>query len=273
MKKKEADGHTTKHAKSKKTKHEDTKKHHTTVHHKSPEASGHHVTTKAKHSTHAKARSLSPGDAGCCTPEALAMSARLQGFRVSDGDVLDLLWLAGGDPDSGVPIAGALEAARRYGLGGVRPASFGIACSMSHDVGMRQLTPTFVHGISPLSQPRLTVRSSTLSSAAVSGTERNSLDLSMACGDSEFCCMTADDDGISTPTQGHGTSRPGFSHVRTPEFSGDATSLILGVELPGPHTLLATPDGWWSWGEPFDPSEWPRMVIEEAWAVEWVTAA
>jgi len=223
LKKKEADGHTTKHAKSKKTKHEDTKKHHTTVHHKPPEASGHHVTTKAKHSTHAKARSLSPGDAGCCTPEALAMSARLQGFRVSDGDVLDLLWLAGGDKDAGVPIAGALTAARRYGLGGVRPAWFGAVESQA-----RGVEPPAVAG--PLQVPLVT--------------------------------------GARTPAATLARRRPADT-----ASASLGTSLILGVELPGPHAVLATPDGWWSWGEPFDPSEWPGMVIEEAWAVEWVTAA
>ena len=46
--------------------------------------------------------------------------------------------------------------------------------------------------------------------------------------------------------------------------------LILGVELPGPHAVAVTPDGtWWSWGEPFDPAEWPDLVVEEAWAVQW----
>ena len=48
-----------------------------------------------------------------------------------------------------------------------------------------------------------------------------------------------------------------------------AASVILGVELPGPHTVLATPDGWWSWGELYDPAGWPDAVIEEAWAVSW----
>lgn len=46
--------------------------------------------------------------------------------------------------------------------------------------------------------------------------------------------------------------------------------LILGVDLPGPHAVTVAPDGtWWSWGEPFDPSGWPDLVVEEAWAVTW----
>lgn len=45
--------------------------------------------------------------------------------------------------------------------------------------------------------------------------------------------------------------------------------LILGVDLPGAHTVLATADGWWSWGECFQPETFPDAVIEEAWAVTW----
>lgn len=46
--------------------------------------------------------------------------------------------------------------------------------------------------------------------------------------------------------------------------------LILGVELPGQHTVLATPDGWWSWGELYCPwCEFGDVVIDEAWAVTW----
>lgn len=45
--------------------------------------------------------------------------------------------------------------------------------------------------------------------------------------------------------------------------------LILGVELPGPHAVLAEPGRWWSWGERYDPSAFPDAVIEEAWAVSW----
>ena len=43
-------------------------------------------------------------------------------------------------------------------------------------------------------------------------------------------------------------------------------ALILGVDLPGPHAVLATPDGWWSWGQLWSP--WTRAV-SEAWAVSW----
>lgn len=49
----------------------------------------------------------------------------------------------------------------------------------------------------------------------------------------------------------------------------DGAALILGIDLPGSHAVLATPDGWWSWGELYDPACWPDAVIEEAWAVTW----
>lgn len=50
---------------------------------------------------------------------------------------------------------------------------------------------------------------------------------------------------------------------------GSRAGLILGVDLPGPHTVLATPEGWWSWGGLYDPACWPDAVIEEAWTVQW----
>jgi hypothetical protein len=70
-------------------------------------------------------------------------------------------------------------------------------------------------------------------------------------------------------------------HLACTEFQADGltalcrelplqgSALILGVDLPGPHTVLAAPDGWWSWGEPYDPACWPDAVIEEAWALTW----
>ena len=49
-----------------------------------------------------------------------------------------------------------------------------------------------------------------------------------------------------------------------------AGGLILGVELPGQHTVLATPEGWWSWGELWCPwCEFGDVVVDEAWAVTW----
>lgn len=65
--------------------------------------------------------------------------------------------------------------------------------------------------------------------------------------------------------------RPSFGEVVPGSLIPRATGagLILGMELPGPHAVLAAPDGWWSWGELYDPAEWPDAVTEEAWTVEW----
>lgn len=49
-------------------------------------------------------------------------------------------------------------------------------------------------------------------------------------------------------------------------------TVILGLDLPGSHAVLATPKGWWSWGELYRPGEFPHAVIEEAWAVSWSLA-
>jgi hypothetical protein len=152
------------------------------------------VTAKAKPATHAKAvaLALAPRDVACCAAEALAASLRLQGVRVSDEDVLALYWHTADHPDTGASILATLEAAWRFGLGGVRPRRFG---------------PAF----------------------------------------------------------------PAAEASFGPAFAMDAVAhpVILGVELPGPHAVLTTPDGWWSWGELHDPAEWPDAVIEAAWAVSW----
>jgi hypothetical protein len=36
------------------------------------------------------------------------------------------------------------------------------------------------------------------------------------------------------------------------------------------HTVAVGPDGaWWSWGEPWEPTDFGGAVIDEAWAVQW----
>lgn len=49
----------------------------------------------------------------------------------------------------------------------------------------------------------------------------------------------------------------------------DPAAVILGLALPAPHAVTATPDGWWSWGELYSAADFPGAVIEEAWAVTW----
>jgi hypothetical protein len=53
------------------------------------------------------------------------------------------------------------------------------------------------------------------------------------------------------------------------ELAPCTSPLLLGVELPEPHTVLDDGDGWWSWGESWEP--FPGAVISEAWSVTWET--
>jgi hypothetical protein len=47
-------------------------------------------------------------------------------------------------------------------------------------------------------------------------------------------------------------------------------SVLLGLALPaGPHAVACDGARWWSWGEPYDPADFPGAVIEEAWVVTW----
>ena len=129
-----------------------------------------HVKAAGRTTAAAKARSLSPGDVGCCAAEAVQAYLRLQGVLFGDADMLDLFWRAGSHPDRGAPLEEVLHA---------------------------------------------------------SGLPFTEADL-------------------DTP--------------------GD---VILGLALPAPHAVLATADGWWSWGELHCPCEFPDAVTEEAWAVSW----
>ena len=61
-----------------------------------------------------------------------------------------------------------------------------------------------------------------------------------------------------------------FTHYRRSEDW--PTGLLLGVDLPGPHTVYDDGTTWWSWGQPFDPASFPGAVIEEAWALSWESA-
>jgi hypothetical protein len=73
---------------------------------------------------------LAPRDLACCVPQALAESLRMAGHRVTDDDVLEFFTLAGGDPDEGLTIPEALDAAWIHGLAGAYP-SYGLAGDLS----------------------------------------------------------------------------------------------------------------------------------------------
>jgi hypothetical protein len=198
-------GHSAKHVSS--AKHTGTSKHSPTAAKKAKSGTKAKVTTKAKAATHAKAVSFAVGDwLPVCAFEALAQSLRLAGGAVSDEDVLELSWLAGGGEIAPASILGALAAAFRFGLAGIR--------SLKVEPLLGEFRERGIEG--------------------------------------------AHDSLISAAP---GPLGEFFSGER-----GTVHGLILRIDQPGSHAVLATPDGWWSWGELYSP--WPARV-GEAWAVSW----
>lgn len=196
-----AKGHTTKHVHHK--KHQQHHKKHHPVKHKqaAAKAPGHNVHTVAKPAAHAKPRGYAVGDLlPVCAFEAVAMSLRLAGQRVTDDDVADL-WRLYGE----LSIPGAAEA-------------LGVTVALAANRPVR---------LPPFSAPHARAGLPPGLAPAMAGT---------------------------LPPWAGGA-------VRAPQ-----QFLILGIDVPGPHCVLATADGWWSWGELHDP--WPAR-IEEAWAVSW----
>jgi hypothetical protein len=175
----------------------------------------HKATHKHKGTVkHGTKRGLALGDAvACCAAEALAASLRLSGVPVSDADVMALYWHTADDPEAGASILATLEAAWRFGLGGIRPVHYGLAWRDSNPQTPAHSAPTRAH----------------------------------------ISAWAPAPDSNTAP--GHPFSQ--------------GSALILGVDLPGPHSVLAADGRWWSWGEPFDPAEWPDAVVEESWAVTW----
>lgn len=172
---------------------------------KSTKTSSKHTAPAHKTTAH-KARGFAIGDLlPVCAAEAVAMSLRLAGQRVSDDDVAELHWLAGGTEYEPVSIGAALAAAARFGIGGVRP----VPAQLVLATGQRGDALCEVSGVENVSLKR----------AELVGAELVSLH-----------------------------------------------ALILGVDWPGPHCVLATAGGWWSWGQLWTP--W-ACTIEEAWAVTW----
>jgi len=188
-----AKGHASKHV-HKASKHHKAKGKHHLAHHAKPVGGGAHpVHAVAAPAHHPKPRGFAVGDLlPVCALEAVAMSLRLAGQRVSDGDVAGLWELYG---ELSIPEAAAL-----LGL-----------------VQQRDVGPVKVEAL----RGKLGIARGKLGIGSIEGL-------------------------VEAGPQVHG--------------------LILGINVPGPHAVLATADGWWSWGELHDP--WPA-TIEEAWAVSW----
>ena len=85
------------------------------------ERHAHHTVVKKPSHHGGAAAKWSPGlDVASCAFEALAVSLRMAGRVVSDADVLDAYWRVTEDPDAGMTLEAALEAAAEFGLAGVR---------------------------------------------------------------------------------------------------------------------------------------------------------
>jgi hypothetical protein len=248
-----AKGHTAKHTATSKAK-KKTAKHHPVKHRKpaTAAAKGTHVHAAAKPAKPAKARGFAVGGLlPVCAFEALAMSLRLAGQFVGDDEVAWLWSLAGADP-LGASLAAALDTADGHGLAGFRPCALGLEVrAQDHlplPVGQREAAavgpvenflPGHFHGLI-LGIPPL--------APAAHGA----------------------DQPIGGGLPGRSGQRADGDYRQYPwPADGDVDvqhALILGIDVPGAHCVLATADGWWSWGELHDP--WPAR-IEEAWAVSW----
>jgi hypothetical protein len=71
---------------------------------------------------------------------------------------------------------------------------------------------------------------------------------------------------VLTAARDHGLAgaRPGWGMADT-----RTAPMILGLDWPGPHTVLAAGDTWWSWGEPWPASAFSAATVDQAWAVTW----
>lgn len=202
-------GHTSKHVHKAKKHHKAKGKHHP-AHNPNPVPQFRVVPPHAvgKPAGHPKPRGFAVGDLlPACALEAVAMSLRLAGQRVSDDDVAGLWELYG---ELSIP-----DALAAFGQAGFRvqsaPDEF-VFDDLDDDLAVLHL-------------------------GARVGEQLNRHDAA------QF-----------EPLGGLVVDRPSVH------------ALILGVDVPGPHAVLATADGWWSWGKLYDP--WPCRV-EEAWAVSW----
>ena len=289
MKKKSAT-HTTKHkgtskhaATAKHKAHEEHLAHEAHEAHLAHEGKVHAVAKPAKPKKPAKARSLAVGDAlPVCSFEALAMSLRLAGQFVHDDEVA-ALWLLAGAPPLGASLAAALDAANLHGLAGFRPQRTRLRLEGPHapdrfplPVGQQvaagvgpvdDLLAGDFHGLGQRGQ-----RVIEAGDLAAAGAVRLKVGGSGARIVRDLADVT--DRAALAPAEDReprivvGGASDVLGGYRRPS-GAEVHALILGLELPGPHAVLATADGWWSWGELHDPAEWPDAVAEEAWAVSW----
>lgn len=176
-----------------------------------------------------KKRQWSPGsDVACCAAEAFGTLVEASGRPWSAEQTLALYWSTADTPDAGASIWATLSAA---------------------DVDEVQ-----VHRLAGELPDRLQHH------GKLQTFQVGQLDVLQ---DVAVALLDDDPPEVTVSLHGHG----GDVGRRDPSFVL-VHGLILGVALPQPHAIAVTPDGrWWSWGEPFNPGDWPELAVDEAWAV------
>jgi hypothetical protein len=155
-------------------------------------------------------------------------SAEALGFLLdlSDADVLALYWATAAGPDEGASIPDTLEAAADFSK--ILSSQAGnFALLASQPLGYRDLAAHLV---------------------------------------AEQAGVLIEADEVAWPPATQPASRSSPFADAALAIPAKSHGLILGMSLPEPHAIAVTPDGtWWSWGEPFEPGDWPELVVEEAW--------
>lgn len=240
------------------------------------------VTAKAAPAKPAKPAGFAVGDLlPVCAFEAVAMSLRLAGQPVHDHEVAHL-WELLGEPEEGVPVGDALEAVARFGLAGCRPAEVNYLagpvlaardslCRFGFSESDRaELHPGNIHGGH---QPQDGGFEGHRQAEHLVSPDSALSALDLAHGLRYPSIKTEPAHALADIPLGDVTSGASGADIRCEdiakvrhELNSCTSNLILHVDAPGSHAVLATPRGWWSWGELYDP--W-RCRVSEAWAVSW----
>jgi hypothetical protein len=179
-----------------------------------------------------------------CSAAAVARSLILAGGSVSAADVLGLYYRVADGPDAGASIWEMLAAAYRYGIGGVKPLWFEPSPVVVLDgaTGPGGLGFFEPEQCEPHPAPLAFLPPATQITPGAAA-ELPPLPVGW---------LGAVPLGVVASA--HGTKR---------------SSVILGVDLPGDHAVVADSGQWWSWGTAWPLSAFPAAQVFEAWAVAW----
>jgi hypothetical protein len=231
-----------------------------------------HLAHEAHLKAEGKVVALAIGDAlPVCAFEAVAASLRLLGARVHGDDVGEL-WHLLGEPEA-APVGEALAAAALFGLAGYRPvatAGDDLGSLAWHEGDPSELDFGHVNGRHESNDGGLQCHRQ---SGDFVRLDRACFPFDLAHGLRVPVIEAEPAHALASLLLGDVEASAGGPDVRSEntrivrhELERSTGHLILSVDVPGPHAVLATADGWWSWGELYDP--WPCRV-SDAWAVSW----